>query len=156
MKYSKIILLFIFILFGSILFLNFSSTKDYQFSSFHDFENSEAFSWFFDELPIDSHNIKLITNVETNEMILIFETNKNIYPLFNTTELGRNNFFKYKIPLKIKVNDKNIKIFCFFDKEGNHYLVYKTYNKNTIKYIFIRSSIDSGVECTETIMRHNI
>lgn len=121
----------------SLIILMFSHDQhnDLYYKTPDEFLNSKSFSWYIDIFPKSSRNIFLRTFIETNEMIVIFETNKadeipfsQFYPM---TSKGIDYLKDLNIPTSQKQSFlDNGKLYCYFYLNNSPYLVSKYYSNN--------------------------
>jgi len=105
-----------------ILMFSYDQHDDYYYKTPDEFLNSKSFSWYIDIFPKSSRNIFLRTFIETNGMIVIFET--------NTAD---------DIPTsQIQPFLDNGKLYCYFYSNNSPYLVSKYYSNNPdlVHYMF--------------------
>ena len=144
-KLTLILIGFLTAIIASLMFIfDYSYYDDHYYHTPDEFLNSKSFSWYIDIFPKSSRNIFLRTFIETNEMIVIFETNKadeiplsQLYPI---TSKGIDYLSDFNIPASQKQPFlDNGKLYCYFYSNNSPYLVSKYYSNNPdlVHYMFI-------------------
>ena len=119
-KLTLIFIGFLTVIIASLMFIfDYSYYDDHYYHTPDEFLNSKSFSWYIDIFPKSSRNIFLRTFIETNEMIVIFETNKadeiplsQLYPI---TSKGIDYLSDFNIPASQKQPFlDNGKLYCYF------------------------------------------
>ena len=146
-----------------ILMFSYDQHDDHYYKTPAEFLNSKSFSWYIDIFPKSSRNIFLRTFIETNEMIVIFETNKadeipfsQLYPITST---GIDYLKDFNIPASQKQPFlDNGKLYCYFYSNNSPYLVSKYYSNNPdlVHYMFTSLRPEEALELcpSNTVKTH--
>ena len=165
-KLTLILMGFLTAIIALLIFIpNYGYYNDYYYNTPDEFLNSESFSWYIDIFPKISSNLFLRTFVETNEMIVIFETNtadeiplSQLYPI---TSKGIDYLKDFNIPTSRKQSFlDNGKLYCYFYSNNSPYLVSKYYSKNPdlVHYMFTSLQSEEALELcpSNTVKTHKI
>ena len=165
-KLTLILMGFLTAIIALLMFiLNHGYYNDYYYNTPDEFLNSKSFSWYIDIFPKSSRNIFLRTFIETNEMIVIFETNKadeiplsQLYPI---TSKGIDYLSDFNIPASQKQPFlDNGKLYCYFYSNNSPYLVSKYYSNNPdlVHYMFTSLRSKEALELcpSNTVKTHKI
>ena len=165
-KLTLILMGFLTAIIALLIFIpNYGYYNDYYYNTPDEFLNSESFSWYIDIFPKSSSNLFLRTFVETNEMIVIFETNtadeiplSQLYPI---TSKGIDYLKDFNIPTSRKQSFlDNGKLYCYFYSNNSPYLVSKYYSKNLdlVHYMFTSLQSEEALELcpSNTVKTHKI
>lgn len=142
---KKVIILLVLIISFFLLFLAFlknNNGKEYQFSNVNQFKQSAAFSWYIDEIPDDSHDIYLKTNVDSNDFILIFSSKNKMEMKSINIKTQKDPFSRIEVPSNFYPSIKNLldesEIFCIKNNDSVYFIKFTNYNDG-YKYILINS-----------------
>ncbi len=139
----KLAAYFAIIIFVSVVLFYVNTRQNTYFSDTQSIHNSSFFSWIPTGFPSSAKNIRIWTDVETNQMGMSFELSSDNkhefekYKISNVTQIGRHFFIQKQTvfkKLRSIFTQSQSEIYCYTTPDNELYLVEKPYIENNFMH----------------------